>query len=269
MFDGEYEEEWIDEVFGGSDENYNDKDECYYDDTSGVDLPKSLVMTGRQKELDWVHGIKLYDKVPRQQAIDKNIKPITVRCGDANKGDDDNMNIISRLVGRELAAKTKETRLAHEVFSAMPPWEMIKILLGLLVIDGVPGPVEPPNNNSDKIIIRNDGGGSDNDELMLGIYDISRAHFMPKVKRELYIEIPKEDLTDKTETSLDDLIETYMDFEMLQLAGSKFVKNFYAPTTTKQGLPIQHYFTMHNEAHVEPFMEMTLMYSDVNKTPTT
>ena len=32
---------------------------------------------------------------------------------------------------------------------------------------------------------------------MLGIYDISRAHFMPKVKRELYIEIPKEDLTDE------------------------------------------------------------------------
>ena len=37
--------------------------------------------------------------------------------------------------------------------------------------------------------------GDDNNELMLGIYDISRAHFMPKVKRELYIEIPKEDLT--------------------------------------------------------------------------
>ena len=39
--------------------------------------------------------------------------------------------------------------------------------------------------------------GSHDDELVVGIYDISRAHFMPKVKRELYIEIPKEDLSDQ------------------------------------------------------------------------
>merc|ERR1711994_1003954 len=132
-------------------------------------------MTARQKELDWAHGIKLYDKVPRQHAIDKRIKPITVRSVDVNKGDDDNMNVRSRLVGRELKAKTKEALIAHELFSAMPPWEMIKILLGLLVTDDIPGCP---------------------DELMLGIYDISRAHFMPKAERELYIEIPKEDLND-------------------------------------------------------------------------
>ena len=70
LFDGDHEEEWIDEVFGGDDydNNINDDDERYYDDISGVELPKPLVMTARQKELDWVHGIKLYDKVPRQQA---------------------------------------------------------------------------------------------------------------------------------------------------------------------------------------------------------
>ena len=34
-------------------------------------------------------------------------------------------------------------------------------------------------------------------KCMSGIHDIPRAHFMPKVKRELYIEIPKEDLTNE------------------------------------------------------------------------
>ena len=28
---------------------------------------------------------------------------------------------------------------------------------------------------------------------MIGLFDISRAHFMPKARRELYIEIPDED----------------------------------------------------------------------------
>lgn len=67
------------------------------------------------------HDIKLYDKFPRQQAIEKIIKPITVRWVGANKGDDDKMNIRGRLFGRELKAKTKESLLAHELFSAMPP----------------------------------------------------------------------------------------------------------------------------------------------------
>ena len=126
LFDAEYEEEWIDEVFGG-DDYYNDDDERYYDDISGVELPKSLVMIARQQELDWAHGIKLYDKVPRQEATDKDIKPITARWVNVSKGDDEKMNIRCRLVGRELKAKTKEALLAHELFSAMPPWEMIKI----------------------------------------------------------------------------------------------------------------------------------------------
>ena len=57
------------------------------------------------------------------------------------------MNVRCRLVGRELKAKTKEALLAHELFSAMPPWEMIKVLFGLLVTDNVPGfddPESPP-----------------------------------------------------------------------------------------------------------------------------
>lgn len=75
---------------------------------SGVELADSLVMTARQKEPDWVHGIRIYDKVPRRQATDNNIKPLTVHWVGGNKGDDDNMNMRPSVVGRALNAKTKE-----------------------------------------------------------------------------------------------------------------------------------------------------------------
>eukprot|EP00975_Prorocentrum_lima_P059182 12409473-Prorocentrum_lima.AAC.1 len=52
----------------------------------------------------------------------------------------------------------------------MPPWEVIKGLLSLLVTQDVPGT---------------------SGELDSG-YDIRRAHFMSAVARELYIEIPEE-----------------------------------------------------------------------------
>ena len=68
LFDDQYEDEWIDDAFGWNDK-YND-DERYYDDISGVELPAELVRKARQEELDWVRGIKLYDKVPRRQAND-------------------------------------------------------------------------------------------------------------------------------------------------------------------------------------------------------
>jgi hypothetical protein len=61
------------------------------------------------------------------------------------------------------------------LFSAMPPWEAVKTLLSLLVTDGV------------------DDASFDDEELEMAIFDISRAHFMPKCKRELYIELPPED----------------------------------------------------------------------------
>lgn len=78
-----------------------------------------------------------------------------------------------RPVGRELKVNTKEALVAHELFSAMPPWECVKTLLSLLVTENLPG--------------------LENDELELAILDISRAHFMPKAERELYIELPPGD----------------------------------------------------------------------------
>ena len=53
----------------------------------------------------------------------------------------------------------------------MPPWKTIKSPLSFLVTDGIPDHEE---------------------QLEMGMFDISRAHFMPKANRELYIELPDE-----------------------------------------------------------------------------
>ena len=74
---------------------------------------------------------------------------------------------------RELRSRTKGTLLAHELFSAMPPWEILKVLLGLLVSDNV--------------------SGAEGEELEMAIFDISRAHFMAPMDREACIKLPQED----------------------------------------------------------------------------
>ena len=142
----------------------------FFDNISGEELPPDLVTKARQEEISWVRSINLYDKVPRAEAESRGIRPLPIRWVDVNKGDRANYNVRSRLVGKELKAKTKHALLAHELFSAMPPWEMVKSLLSLLVSDGV-----------------------SSESLVLGVFDISRAHFMAPATRELYVEIPDED----------------------------------------------------------------------------
>ena len=124
-------------LFDANDKWVSETDEEFWDNISGESLPADLVKKARSVEIGWVNNIKLYNKVPRAQAASRGIKPITVRWVDVSKGDKRKYNIRSRLVGRELKAKTRESLLAHELFSAMPPWEAIKTLLSLLVTDDI------------------------------------------------------------------------------------------------------------------------------------
>ena len=147
-----------------------------------------------------------------------------------NKGDEQNYNVRCRLVGQELKAKTKEALLAYELFSAMPPWEIVKCLFPMLVTDdvfetpvpadglephsvavpgpeelqspvSVPGPVQELMKADGTVRGANDQMGlccttqhffigdlddkDDDGELEIGVFDISRAHFMAKAQREL------------------------------------------------------------------------------------
>lgn len=73
----------------------------------------------------------------------------------------------------------------------MPPWEVINVLLGVLATDGI-----PRLSQSEDDVNQDDSMTDSCDDFMLGIYDISRVHFISKTERELYTEIPKEDLCD-------------------------------------------------------------------------
>eukprot|EP00972_Heterocapsa_arctica_P088497 13047931-Heterocapsa_arctica.AAC.1 len=90
--------------------------EHFFDNVTGEELPYEELMKARAVEMGWVESINLYDKVPRSMALEHSIKPLPFRCMDVDKDDYVKRKIRSRLVGKELKAKTKEALLAHERF---------------------------------------------------------------------------------------------------------------------------------------------------------
>ena len=99
--------------------------------------------------------IGLFKKISRAEAKRRGIAVVPIKWVVTDQGDGNRPKVRCRLVVRELRARTKGTLLAHDLFSAMPPWEIFKVLLGLLVSDNVPG--------------------GEGEELEMAIFDISRA----------------------------------------------------------------------------------------------
>ena len=139
---------------------------------TGAQLPGDLVHAGKMEgslgERDWTLQENQWSRSKSQRhhscthqvGCDRERRPKqTVRC---------------RLVGRESRSRAKGTLLAYELFSAMPSWEIFKVLLGLLLVsDDVPD--------------------AELEELEMAIFDISGAHFMAPMDRETCIELPQED----------------------------------------------------------------------------
>ena len=117
--------------------------------------------------------IGLCKKISRAEAKGRGSALVPIRWVVTDRGDPNRPKVRCRLGGRVLRAKTKVTLPAHELFSAMPPWESFKVLLGFLV--------------------RDDVLGAEGEELEMAIFDISRAHFMAPMDREARIELPQED----------------------------------------------------------------------------
>ena len=153
------------EITGPAPDDYNEwaqEVETFIDDTSGAELDPKLVAEARKLELDWVKQEKVYERVPRS----------------VNKGDLVSPKIRSRLVAKEVRrAKPEHEQLgASETFSATPPIETVFALLSTMISR------------------RNDG------KRKLASWDISRAHFMGQAQREIYVELPPEDLHHEGDT---------------------------------------------------------------------
>jgi len=75
----------------------------YRDDLTGQILNSKLVREARQKELDFFNAKNVWSLRAFEESRRRTGKPpVTVRWVDVNKGDDQNSNIRSRLVARQI-----------------------------------------------------------------------------------------------------------------------------------------------------------------------
>ena len=138
----------------------------FYDDMHEFKkMDREEVIKARRTEMQFFKKMGVYIKVPRETARRYGCKIITTKWLDTNKGDNDNPNYRSRMVGREIKY---DKRL--DLFSATPPLETLKLLISLCARrqwDAKP--------------------------CRMAIIDIKRAYFYAKARRPVFIEIPVED----------------------------------------------------------------------------
>ena len=142
----------------------------FYDEISGALLDPELVKRARAKEIEFIKEFEVYKKVPAEDAIGK--AKVSLKWCDVNKGDDTVPEYRSRLVARELKAWDPSMT---GTFAATPPTESLRFMLSRFAT--------------------RQQRGVDNDLKML-VLDISRAHFHPPAKREIYVDLPEEDAED-------------------------------------------------------------------------
>ena len=148
----------------------------YWDDVNGGWLIPEKVRAARAEELAWVKKQGVYEITDESICWSETGQPpITLKWVDTNKGDDEKPNYRSRLVVREIKAKSKGTSReieASQLFSGMPPLEALKLQLSLMVTKKKSKRGKP---------------------LKLALWDISRAHFYGTAQRRVFITLPDEE----------------------------------------------------------------------------
>ena len=80
----------------------------YWDDVNGGWLKPDLVRAARAEELEWVKKQGVYEITDESICWNETGQaPITLKWVDTNKGDDEHPKYRSRLVVREIKAKSK------------------------------------------------------------------------------------------------------------------------------------------------------------------
>ena len=149
---------------------FEDLMEEFYDEASGAKLDPKLVKQSRKEELDWIHKEQVYVRVPASEVTGPLLQ---LKWLDLNKGDNECPKMRSRLVAKEI----KRSKPLHEqlggpdTFSATPPIESVYSLMSTFVTKRAGNP-----------------------RLRLASWDISRAHFMGKAARTIFVQLPNEDL---------------------------------------------------------------------------
>jgi hypothetical protein len=125
------------------------------------------------EEIEEFRKRKVYENVPIQQCRDRaGIAPIKVRWEDINKGDDVNWEYRSRLVAKEIKRDKRD-----DLFAATLPLEAKKALFVAAVTEGI----------GFRKYRRQEG-------MKLDFIDVRRAYFYAAALREVYVELPQEDI---------------------------------------------------------------------------
>ena len=144
----------------------------HYDANTGKELNPELVKKARSEEMEYVHKMDVYTKVPIAQCIEETGKnPIAIGWVDVNKGDDENPEVRCRLVGKEYNDQKR-----NDLFAATPPLESNKVLFSMAVTEGI----------GFEINRRHLG-------MKLMFLDISRAYYHSRARRRVYVQLPPED----------------------------------------------------------------------------
>jgi len=128
-------------------------------------MDREEVIKARRVEMQFFKNMGVYVKVPRETARRHGCKIITTKWLDTNKGDAQNPNYRSRMVGREIKCDKR-----MDLFSATPPLETLKMITSICA-----------------------RRQSDAKPCRMAIVDIKRAYFYAKARRPVFIEIPAED----------------------------------------------------------------------------
>eukprot|EP00971_Amphidinium_carterae_P229804 4560138-Amphidinium_carterae.3 len=92
--------------------------ENYYDEITGMPLPRDAVLKARSEELADYAAMDVYKKISVEEAMMlTGTKPVSSRWKDINKGDRDHIQVRSRLIGREFKKLGVDS-----LFTATPPW---------------------------------------------------------------------------------------------------------------------------------------------------
>ena len=143
----------------------------YCDDVSGKPSDTQMVQAARREEGQVIQTMGVWEPIPRP----KNKKVISTRWVDVNKGDEQRPKYRSRLVARELKAKSGQSETHwSDFFASMPPITALRILFTIAVTKKVP--------NKDGKLIPLDP------TTCLIFIDIKKAYFWSPARRQLLVE---------------------------------------------------------------------------------
>ena len=150
----------------------------FVDDLTGLPLVPDLCRAARLQEIDYFKAKGVWELRSIDEAIRRmGRRPISVPWVETNKGDDNNPNVRSRLVAREIRLPGQEA-----IFAPTPPLESLRMILSMATTSFKGHEKQPdydPNSEQRTQIL---------------MVDISRAYLNAKTSEDdpIYVELPAE-----------------------------------------------------------------------------